>query len=483
MSIFRFHRAVFMGGAVVIAGGMSAAQGQNSRPTHEPPNIVFILADDLGYGDLGCYGQKRIATPSIDRLAAEGVRFTQFYAGSTVCAPSRCVLMTGRHTGHCTIRGNSKDSLSASDFTVAQMLHEAGYATGLFGKWGLGQEGTGGVPTRKGFDEFFGYLDQHHAHNYYPAYLFSNELRTPLKNVVPGKGPYGSGVATTKVQYSDDLILDHALAFIDRHKDQPFFLYFASTLPHANNEAKSSGMEIPDYGSYRDKNWPDSEKGQAAMITRLDSDVGRLMSQLRQHGLERRTVVFFASDNGPHKEGGHDPKFFADSGSLRGAKRDLYEGGIRVPFIVRWPGHAPQGAVSDHVGYFGDFFATAAAISGIPCPERLDSLSFLPSILGETSRQGEHPYLYWEFYEKGSAQAVRTGDWKGVIRPFGSQHAELYNVKDDPGESKDVAGEHPEIVQRILEIVRKAHVPSPLWHVPKADGRNRARAGARNRNL
>ncbi len=290
------------------------------------PNIVFVLADDLGYGDLGCYGQKQILTPNIDRLATEGIRFTQFYAGSTVCAPSRCVLMTGLHVGHGYIRGNSDDSLRRSDRTVAETLKGAGYTNGLFGKWGLGQEGSDGVPTRKGFDEFFGYLDQHHAHNYFPAFLISNESRVPLKNVVPGKGPYGTGVATEKVQYSADLILEHALAFVDRNKDRPFFLYFASTLPHANDEARPNGMEIPDYGAYRDKDWPPQEKGQAAMISRLDSDVGRLMEKLRADGLEDRTVVFFTSDNGPHREGGHNPQFFDDNGPLRGTKRDLYEG-------------------------------------------------------------------------------------------------------------------------------------------------------------
>jgi arylsulfatase A-like enzyme len=451
-----------------LAGPTQAAPGDARAATAEKPNIVFVLADDLGYGDLGCYGQKQILTPNIDRLAADGVRFTQFYAGSTVCAPSRCVLMTGLHIGHCYIRGNSDESLRRSDHTVAETLKRAGYTNGLFGKWGLGQEGTDGVPTRKGFDEFFGYLDQHHAHNYYPAFLISNESREPLKNVVPGSGLYGTGVATKKVQYSADLILDRALSFIDRNKQRPFFLYFASTLPHANNESRPNGMEIPDYGSYRDKNWPDQEKGQAAMISRLDSDVGRLMTKLREDGLERRTIVLFASDNGPHKEGGHNPKFFDDNGPLRGTKRDLYEGGIRVPLIVRWPGHAPQGTVCEHVAYFGDFFATAAEIAGTACPAGLDSVSFLPSITGNDARQAKHPYLYWEFYEKGSKQAVRIGDWKGVIRPFGSQNVELYDLRTDLGETTDVASQHADVVKQILAVVREAHVPSPLWQVPKA---------------
>jgi arylsulfatase A-like enzyme len=458
-----------------LAESAQMAHGSNREVVQGGPNIVFLLADDLGYGDLGCYGQKRILTPHIDRLAAEGVRFSQFYAGSTVCAPSRCVLMTGLNVGHCYIRGNADYSLRKSDRTVAETLKSAGYTNGLFGKWGLGQEGTDGVPTRKGFDEFFGYLDQHHAHNYFPAFLISNESRVPLRNVVPGKGAYGTGVATTKVEYSADLILDRALAFIDRNKKRPFFLYFASTLPHANNEARPNGMEIPDYGAYRDKDWPDQEKGQAAMISRLDSDVGRLMEKLRADGLEGRTVVFFSSDNGPHHEGGHDPRFFDDNGPLRGTKRDLYEGGIRVPLIIRWPGHAPQGTVCDHVGYFGDFFATAAAIAGAACPPRLDSVSLLPSITGDDSHQAKHAYLYWEFYEGGSKQAVRTGNWKGVIRPLGSKNVELYDLRTDMGETTDVASRHAEIVKQILAIAREAHVPSPLWHVPKAAGSAKVR--------
>jgi arylsulfatase A-like enzyme len=463
---------------ILAAAILSAANGLLDSAETEPnnrgtglerkPNLVFILADDLGYGDLGCYGQRQIATPNIDRLARQGVRFTQFYAGSTVCAPSRCVLMTGLHTGHCYIRGNADQSLRSADNTVAQLLQTAGYTNGLFGKWGLGQEGTEGVPTRKGFDEFFGYLDQHHAHNYYPAFLISNESRIALKNIVPGKGPFGSGVATTKVEYSDDLILDRALAFIDHNKKRPFFLYFASTLPHANNEAKPNGMEIPDYGAYRDKSWPPSEKGQAAMISRLDSDVGRLLAKLKDGGLEERTIVFFASDNGPHHEGGHDPNFFDDNGPLRGTKRDLYEGGIRVPLIVRWPGRVPSDSVCDHVGYFGDFFATAAEIAGAACPAGLDSISLSPAIMGRTAQQTEHAYLYWEFYEGGSKQAVRLGNWKGVIHPIEPQSVELYDLRTDLGEKRDVAASNPEVVKQILVIAHSAHVPSPLWHFGKA---------------
>lgn len=294
------------GWALLLGAENEAASAEGRRA----PNIIFILADDLGYGDLGCYGQKEIQTPNLDRMAAEGVQFTDFYAGSTVCAPSRCVLMTGLHLGHCYIRGNGKLNLRPSDVTVAEVLKEAGYATGLAGKWGLGHENSTGLPTRQGFDSFFGYLDQHHAHNYYPSFLVRNEERVPLKNVVPKEGIYGQGVATQKVTYSADLIAEEALKFVDAHKDEPFFLYWAATLPHANNEAGKKGMEIPDYGRYADKDWPEPQKGLAAMISRLDSDVGRLLERLKQHGIDENTIVMFSSDNGPHNEGGERLELF-----------------------------------------------------------------------------------------------------------------------------------------------------------------------------
>ena len=274
------------------------------------PNFLFILADDLGWGDLSFLGQKQFHTPHIDRLAAEGIFFPQFYAGSTVCAPSRCVLMTGLHTGHCYIRGNAKLNLRPQDVTAAEILKSAGYATGLFGKWGLGHEGSQGVPTRQGFDEFFGYLDQHHAHNYYPAYLMKNEDRYPLRNVVPGTGEFGSGVATRKVDYSAELITKEAVGFIDRHHQKPFFLYYAATLPHANNEGKKEGMEVPDLGRFKSKDWPEPQKGLAAMVEHLDADVGQLLAALEKHGVAQNTVVFFTSDNGPHSEGGNDAGYF-----------------------------------------------------------------------------------------------------------------------------------------------------------------------------
>ncbi|MGH7127241.1 MAG: arylsulfatase [Planctomycetaceae bacterium] len=431
----------------------------------DKPNIIFILADDLGYGDLGCYGQTKIKTPNLDRMAAEGMRFTQFYAGATVCAPSRCVLMTGLHTGHCYIRGNAKLNLRPKDVTVAEILKRAGYATGLYGKWGLGHEGSTGVPTRQGFDEFFGYLDQGHAHNYYPAFLMRGEERVPLENIVPGDGDFGDGVATKKVQYSHDLIAEEALKFIDRHQDGPFFLYLAFTLPHANNEAGKQGMEVPGHGQYAEKDWPEPQKGAAAMISRLDRDVGRVLERLKQHGIDENTIVMFSSDNGPHAEGGNDPDFFNSNGPLRGIKRDLYEGGIRVPMIVRWPGRVPAGTESDFIGSFADFLPTAAELAGVEPTAEIDGISFAPELLKPSGRHPAHEFLYWEFYERGGAQAVRMGDWKGVLKPWGSETIEVYHLPGDIGETKNVARQHPEIAAKLRSLIDKAHDPSPLWRV------------------
>ncbi|MCH7728708.1 MAG: sulfatase-like hydrolase/transferase, partial [Planctomycetes bacterium] len=257
------------------------------------------------------------------------------------------------HTGHAFIRGNGKDNLRPSDVTVAEVLKEAGYTTGMFGKWGLGHEGSTGLPTRQGFDEFYGYLDQHHAHNYYPQFLVRNEKRVPLRNVVPKPGQFGQGVATVKIDYSHDLITEEALAFIDHNKDRRFFLYVPWTIPHANNEARNKGMEVPDFGIYKDKEWPEAQKGHAAMITRMDADVGRILARLEKYGIDDNTIVMFTSDNGPHREGGNDPDFQDSNGKLRGIKRDLSEGGIRVPMIARWPGKVPAGTTTNFAGAFG----------------------------------------------------------------------------------------------------------------------------------
>jgi len=421
------------------------------------------MADDLGYGDLGCYGQQRIKTPNIDRLAAEGMRFTQCYAGSTVCAPSRCVLMTGLHTGHCFIRGNGKDNLRPGDVTVAEIVKPAGYATALLGKWGLGHEGSTGVPTRQGFDYFYGYLDQHHAHNYYPSFLVRNEERVKLRNVVPGGGKFGQGVATKQVDYSHDLVAGEALQFIDRSKDKPFFLYLALTIPHANNEAGRRGMEVPSHEPYTDRDWPEPQKGLAAMITRMDADVGRLMARLKKHGIDERTIVMFTSDNGPHREGGNNPDYFDSNGPLRGIKRALYDGGIRVPLVARWPGRIKAGTTSDHVCCFYDVLPTVAELAGTRPPAGVDGISFVPALTG--GRQRQHEYLYWEFYEGGFKQAVRMGEWKGIRRGMDGP-IELYNVTRDIGEQQNVAADHADVVAQVAAHMKSAHTPSPRWQIP-----------------
>jgi len=440
---------------------------KSSRPT---PNIIYIMADDLGYGDLGCYGQPRIQTPHIDRLAAEGIRFTDHYAGSTVCAPSRCVLMTGKHTGHAYIRGNrevhpmGQEPLAAKEVTVAEVLQQAGYRTGLIGKWGLGGPDSVGIPNRQGFDYFYGYLGQRHAHNYYPEFLFRNQERVPLNNTVPNDRQDGAGVASVRNQYSADLMAREGLEFIDRNAGQPFFLYLSATLPHANDEAGKEGMEVPEYGIYADKNWPEPEKGLAAMITRLDSQVGQVMDRLQKHGIDDNTIVFFTSDNGPHAEGGNDPAFFDSNGPLRGIKRDLYEGGIRVPLIVRWPGQIKAGNVSHLPSAFWDFLPTAADLAGAESPAGIDGISYLPELLGK--KQRNHEYLYWEFAPQGGKQAVRMGNWKGVrlnVHDDPNGPIELYDLDTDLGEQHNIAGDHPDIVAQIEEIMNQAHTDSHLF--------------------
>jgi len=433
------------------------------------PNIIFIQADDLGYGDLSCYGQRKFKTPNIDRLAAEGMRFTQYYAGSTVCAPSRSALMTGQHTGHTRIRGNARHPLLPEDVTVAEVLKAtpgAGYKTALIGKWGLGEAGTTGVPNRQGFDYFFGYLNQRHAHNYYPTFLWRNEERIKLRNVVPDEDEEGSGNSTNRVDYTHDLMAEEALKFIERNSGGPFFLYLAFTIPHANNEAKNKGMEVPDLGEFASEDWPDQEKAKAAMITRMDRDVGRLMASLKKLGIDDNTLVFFTSDNGPHREGGADPDFFDSNGPLRGIKRDLYEGGIRVPMIARWPKRIKAGAKSDQVWAHWDLPPTVAEIAGVKPPANIDGVSMLNALLGR--RQRNHEFLYWEFHERGFSQAVRMRDWKAVRRSQDSP-LELYDLKNDLGEQNDVAVKHPEVVKKIEDYLKTARTESELWPIGKGD--------------
>ncbi len=424
------------------------------------PNIIFILADDLGYGDLGSYGQKKIKTPHLDRMAAGGMRFTQFYSGSTVCAPSRAALMTGRHTGHAYIRGNGDIPLRPNDLTVAEILKSSGYATAVIGKWGLGTEGTTGRPDRQGFDESFGFLHHRHAHRQYTDHLWKNVVKFPV---------------SAERDFVNDLFTETSLDFIARNKSRPFFLYLAYTNPHAEirvpedslGEYKGKFPETPFVNLKADQHPSQGYRSQAtphaafaAMVTRMDRDVGRILEHLKQLGLDEDTIVFFTSDNGPHKEGGADPEFFDSNGPLRGIKRDLYDGGIRVPMIVRWPGTIKANRTSEQVWAMWDVLPTAAAIARARAPKNVDGISMLPTLQGK--RQRDHEYLYWEFFERGFQQAVRMKNWKAV-RLSPGQPLELYDMAKDAGEQENVAGRHPKIVAEMEKILAGARTESEKW--------------------
>ncbi len=453
--------------AVVSVSALSRSRSWAGQPPR--PNIIYVLADDLGYGDLGCYGQRRIRTPNLDKMAREGMRFTQHYAGDTVCAPSRCALLTGKHTGHCTVRGNVDVLMKPDEVTVGTVLRQAGYSTACIGKWGIGHPPPPVDPAQHGFDYFFGYLSMWHAHNYYPDFLWRNGEKTPLRNVVQHPTQHYKvgqkalvGLASEKVDYSHDLFTAEALEFIGA-QHHPSFLFLSYTIPHANNEARqfgSHGMEVPDCGPYVNEDWPEAEKGKAAMITRLDRDMGRIFDRLKELGIDEDTLVIFTSDNGPHKEGGIDPDFFDSNGPLRGIKRDLYEGGIRVPMIARWPGKVMAGAVCDHVSAFWDMLPTFAELAGAETPGDTDGISIVPALLGRA--QPKHEYLYWEFHEGSSKQAIRMGKWKAV-RLAPSRPLELYNLEADIGERYNIAGRHPEVVAQAKELLSQARTNEPAW--------------------
>lgn len=446
--------------------------GADSRAA---PNFVFILADDLGYAELGCYGQRIIQTPRLDRMAAEGMRFTQFYAGATVCAPSRSVLMTGLHHGHTRVRGNAgrdnpvAQALAPRDVTVADVLHRAGYRTALIGKWGLGDVGAAesGLPRKHGFDYFFGYLNQTHAHNHFPDFLWRNEQRVSLPNLVTHVGDTGAGYATDAKVYADDRFADEAVQFVRENAARPFYLFWSMVIPHANNERArilGDGAHVPDYGPYADRDWPAPDKGHAAMITRLDGYVGRMLDTLQELGLAERTLVIFASDNGPHRESRQDLGRFHPAGPLSGIKRSLTDGGIRVPFIAWWPGKVRPGVQNDHVGYFGDWMATAAELAAARAPANLDSLSLAPTLLGRDSAQKQHEFLYWEFHEGGFQQAaLYQGRWKGIRRDGPDAPVVLYDLRNDIGEKTDVAAQHPEIAAKIGTYLQTARSESADW--------------------
>ena len=433
--------------------GLAMASGP--EPARRP-NFVFILADDLGYGDLGCYGQSRIKTPQIDQLAREGRRFTACYAGSTVCAPSRCALLTGVHTGHARVRGNRNIPLRPEDVTLGEVLQDAGYATGMVGKWGLGREGSTGTPNKQGFAEWFGFLDQTHAHNYYPDHLWRNETRETIAG-----NEVTRGVATRRQQYAPDLFLRASLDFLDQHQREPFLLMVTTTLPHANNERaqrEGNGMEIPSDAPYGGESWPAAQRNHAAMITRLDGDVGQILQKLADLGIADNTVVCFTSDNGPLKEGGADPAFFGSSGPLRGFKRALYEGGIRVPMIVRWPGQIPAATASDAPWAFWDVLPTFAELAHAPAPSGIDGRSVVP-LLRTNNPPPPHDPLYWEFHERGFSQAIRDGDWKAV-RLAPGQPVELYNLQTDIGEAHNIASDHPAEADRLTRLLDSSRIDS-----------------------
>jgi arylsulfatase A len=458
--------------ALALSAGVDfhAAQQPASRP-----NILLIQADDLGYGDLSVYGQKQFTTPSLDRLAKEGIRFTQYYSGSTVCAPSRAALMTGKHTGHTSIRGNGglpegDVPMPDADVTIAEVLRGGGYRTALVGKWGMGQPGTSGMPGKQGFDYAFGFLDQRHAHRQFTDHLWRN----------------GEQVASDlEKDYVGDLFTKEAAAVIERDDPKPFFIYLNYTVPHAELRApdeaiapfrgrfpeqpfsnptadgKPTGAR-PDVASLGYRSQPAPKAAFAAMITRMDRDIGRLTDLLHARGLDQRTLVMFISDNGPHQEGGADPAFFKSSGGLRGIKRDLYEGGIRVPMIARWTGTIPAGRVSDHAWAHWDMLPTLAESAGIEPPAGLDGLSMTRALKGQP--QPSHPFLYWEFHERGFQQAVRMGRWKAVRLKTGAP-IELYDLQTDATESQNVAATHADIVAKIETYLKTARTESPRWPV------------------
>jgi arylsulfatase A-like enzyme len=432
------------------------------------PNLIFILADDLGYGELGCYGQKIIRTPEIDRMAQEGLRFSHYYAGATVCAPSRSVLLTGQHQGRTRVRGNREGAgLTANDVSVARILRDAGYRTAIIGKWGLGEfDGSEeGLPWRQGFDEFYGYLNHQHAHNHFPAFLWRNDRRETLRNVVTAVGNRGAGYATVKQQYADDLFAEEALRFVDAHRDRPFFLFWSMVVPHANNERHrkiGNGAEAPDLGSYAKEPWSENDRAHAAMIERMDGYVGRLLAHLKKIGIAEKTLVIFTSDNGPHRESGHQLTRFQPAGPFSGIKRSLTDGGIRVPFIAWWPKTIAPGRTSDYVGSFADWWATAADLVKAPVPKTIDGVSIVPTLRGEA--QKPQKFLYWEFHENGFQQAVLyQGRWKALKRGGADRPLLLFDTRHDVEEKRDVASSHPDLVKIIESYLLQARKDDPAW--------------------
>jgi arylsulfatase A-like enzyme len=458
-------------GMIQLAGFSAIAQ---------KPNIIYILADDLGYGDLSCYGQKHFKTPNIDRMAKEGMLFTQHYAGCTVCAPSRSSLMTGLTSGHSPIRGNKEVPdegqwpLPGKTVTIAKLLQEAGYVTGGFGKWGLGYPGSEGEPNKQGFDVFYGFNCQRLAHNYYPDHLWDNQKKVMLE------GNSGDKFE----QYAPELIHQQALQFMEKNKNKHFFLYYPTTIPHAELVAPKkymdrfrgkflpekafkgakpgdTGFRLGPYGTQTE-----SHAAFAAMVTILDEKVGEIFAKLKALGLEKNTIVLFSSDNGPHVEGGADPDYFDSNGPLKGYKRDLYEGGIREPMIAWWPGKIKNGSTSDLISAFWDVMPTLTEIAGAKTPENIDGISFLPTLLGKEG-QKKHETMYWEFHEQNGRQAIRKDSWKlvryQVLIPAKTT-TELYDLSKDPGEENNLADKHPDVVKELLKVMAQSRTPSDVYN-------------------
>ena len=438
------------------------------------PNVIYILADDLGYGDLSCYGQDKLQTPNIDRLAQEGMKFINHYSGNTVCSPSRACLMTGQHSGNVYLRGNIPNEemceLDPEMTVLAEVFKNAGYATGAYGKWGMGHTHRSGEfsPLTHGFDEFYGWKSQTIAHTYYPSSIVYNEIEIPLQ---PGT-------------YIHDIIMERAMGFIERNAtaNQPFFCYIPTAIPHAamhapetiHNKWREKFPQFDDkigkYAAGDTETCPDVINpiaGFAAMIEVLDAHVGAILDRLEALGIDDNTIVMFSSDNGAHHEGGHDPDFWNSTGSLRGGKRDMHEGGIRVPFLARWPGTIPAGSQSTHLSAFWDFVPTVCELTDQPVPQQVDGISFLPTLRGLKDKQQVHPYLYWEFHKwnrnaegKKSyifSRAVRKGNWKVYLEE--DNPLELFDLGKDPYEKNDIASQHPEIVSQMLQIMEEAHSP------------------------
>lgn len=486
-----FLRTAGYGAAAMTLPQLQACSRSSRRNT---PNIIFILADDLGYGELGCYGQQKIRTPHIDMLATEGMKFTQHYSGSPVCAPSRCTLLTGKHTGHAYIRGNDEMSergdiwndpelegqrpLLPGTVTTGTLLQSAGYTTGAIGKWGLGGPGSTGAPNRQGFDHWYGYLCQRVAHNYYPTHLWrngekhileGNEYLRANKRLPEDRDPYdkSSYEEYSGEQYSMDYMVEEALTFIRRNKNNPFFLYLPFPVPHVSIQVPEDSLaeyegEFPETPYRGERGYlphPTPRAGYAAMITRMDREIGRIVALVKELGLDEDTMIIFTSDNGPTFNGGTDSTFFNSAAGFRGLKQHLYEGGIRVPFITRWPGMIEPGSVNDHISAFWDFLPTFTDLIGVETPTGIDGISLLPTLLGRTGEQVEHEYLYWEH---GRKQAVRMGDWK-AIRLRVDRDIELYNLSDDVSEANNVAASNRELVAKVADIMVNGRTESELF--------------------